>query len=173
MNPFMKNQLAIFAAAVVAFAAPAARAEHTRVTYPSAVGAEVLGRGLLYSVFFDRAMNDDMVAGVGFGTVGVTATNGGRGTASMLPVYMNYYFTRDQGSLFASIGATVVLNAADVETAKTRVGNLTYAAVPVVPVAGLGYENRGDSGFLFRLTAYAMYAEKFVPWAGFSFGWAF
>ena len=53
-----------------------AMAGHTRITNPNAVSAEFLGRGLLWSVNFDRVVNDDLVAGAGFGTVSMRNADG-------------------------------------------------------------------------------------------------
>ena len=88
----------------------------------------------------------------------------------MIPVYVNYYFQKDQGSLFATAGATLVAGE-NVGSATASTGSVELN--PVMPTAGLGYENRGDSGFLFRLTGYALFGEEISPWVGFTFGYAF
>lgn len=143
-----------------------ARAEHTRVTNPSALNLEVLGRGILYSVNFDRVMDDNLAAGIGFGTTSLVGT----GNATMIPAYVNYYFLKDSGSLYATGGATIAIGD-DVDTAETKFGSIELNSV--VPTFGLGYENRGDSGFLFRITGYGLIGAKFSPWVGFTFGYAF
>lgn len=152
-----------------------ASAEHTRVTNPNNIGFEILGRGLLYSVQFDRVLNDDMAAGLGFGHVATkTAAGADSGVnANMIPAYFNYYFAREQGSIFATAGATLVLNSGDVKTLSASTGGLEFGSSAVLPTLGVGYENRGDSGFLFRFAAYALIASNVAPWAGFSFGYAF
>ena len=43
-----------------------AQAQHTRMTNPNSLAVEGLGRGILYSIQFDRAVSDDLVAGVGY-----------------------------------------------------------------------------------------------------------
>lgn len=154
---------------VVAALGHTARAEHTRVTNPSALGVEVLGRGLLYSIYFDHVLSDELAAGFGFGT----ATLNGGGNAILLPVYASYYFMREQGSIFVTAGAAVATNAGDAAGKASTVGALTFSSSPVVPNFGIGYENRAESGFLFRFTAYGMIAQQFSPWAGFSFGYSF
>jgi hypothetical protein len=148
------------------FFASLARAEHTRITNPSALNLEVLGRGLLYSVSFDRVMNDELAAGIGIGSTSLV----GSGTATMIPVYVNYYFQKDQGSLYATGGATLVAGD-DISDSKSSFGSVELNNV--VPTFGVGYENRGDSGFLFRVTGYGIVAEKLTPWVGFTFGYAF
>jgi hypothetical protein len=42
-----------------------------------------------------------------------------------------------------------------------------------MPVFGVGYETRGDNGFLFRVTGYAVAGKDLAPWVGFSFGYGF
>ena len=85
-------------------------AEHTRVTNPNSLGVEVLGRGLMYSVFYDRVATDDLVAGIGWGGVSLQTVGGVsvNATVGTVPVYANYYFTRDGNSLFATGGVTIL-----------------------------------------------------------------
>jgi len=59
-----------------------------------------------------------------------------------------------------------------VSGAKTSIGGLTLSS-SVVPGVGVGYENRSDAGYLFRVTGYALIGEKVIPWGGFSFGYSF
>jgi hypothetical protein len=165
----------LFAAALVLLAAPAAWAEHTRVTNPNALSVEVLGRGILYSVDYDRVMNDDMAAGIGIGKVNLNlpdGTDSGLHT-TVVPAYVNYYFTRDQGSIYATGGVTVVSDSSTANGLVSSPGNVKFNSNAVLPNFGLGYENRGDSGFLVRLTALAIVAKSVAPWGGLTFGYAF
>lgn len=150
-------------------------AEHTRVTNPNMLGIEVFGRGLLWGFVFDRVLNDDMSAGIGFGSTGTkTLADADTGkSATMIPVFVNYYFTRDQGSVFATAGATLVSNSSDVRGFKSSVGNVEFSSSAVQATFGAGYENRSDNGFLFRVTGYGIAANKIAPWFGFTFGYAF
>lgn len=151
-------------------------AAHTRVTYPSAVSAEILGRSMLYTIGFDQVLNDDLAAGVGFGTVSLnyrnTDTDAGK-SATFVPVYMNYYFKRDGGSPFVTGGVTLITNHSSVKNLETTTGGLEIPSSNVMPTFGGGYENRGDNGFLFRITAYAVAGRSITPWVGFSFGYGF
>jgi hypothetical protein len=139
------------------------RAEATRPTFPSVIGVEALGRASSASVFFDRMLDEDFAAGFGFGG----------GPISMVPVYANYYFSREQGSFFGTAGVSLVL---DLDSARGRKSAAAEWVVneSVLPVFGLGYENRSDQGYLFRATGYLAYADKTLkPWAGVSLGYAF
>ncbi len=143
--------------------------ELTRVTNPSVVGVEVLGKGLVYSVFFDRAMGDSTAAGLGFGTAGTQEGN----TAFLFPAYFTYYFEKEEGSVFATAGLTLVLNAGTVGGNYAKLGSFVLPSSLMLPTVGVGFEDRGDAGFLFRATAYSMYGGNLSFWAGFSFGYAF
>jgi hypothetical protein len=166
--------IGVIAVGMLASADPA-RAEHTRVTNPNALNVEVFGRGLLYSVNFDRVVSDDLVAGIGFGSTSMrTLDDQDPGvTATLVPVYVNYYFMRDQGSLYVTAGADVVTNSSDLKGLKSTYGGMQFNANAVLPTFGLGYENRGDYGFLFRVAAYGVVAKSVNPWFGFTLGWAF
>ena len=154
---------------------PVARAEHTRVTNPSAVSLELFGRGMTYSLGYDRVLSDDLAAGLSFGTAGTQDTAGTDAgvRATLLSAYANYYFTRDQGSVYVTGGATLVANSSEVKGKQSTPGAIEFPNSAILPTFGLGYENRSDSGFLFRLTAYAIFAQKAAPWIGFTFGYAF
>ncbi|MBC7690468.1 MAG: hypothetical protein H7222_01755 [Methylotenera sp.] len=160
------------------FLAPsAAVAEHTRVTNPNYLGLEVLGRGLRYSVQFDRVFSDDFVAGFGIGSTS-TETRGNNPTdtgvtATIIPVYGNYYFVRDGNSLFATGGVNLITNASRVKGYRSKTGGYEFGSDSVAPTFGLGFESRTDSGALFRVTAYGLVGDKVTPWLGFSFGLSF
>jgi len=152
-----------------------AMAEHTRPTNPNALSLEVLGKTFLYTVQYDRAVTDDVFAGVGIGTVALDnldSTDAGV-SAVMVPVYAGYYFLRDQGSPFVIAGASLVTNHSDTIGKKTSLAGLEYGSNQVVPFFGAGYEVRTDSGFLFRVTGYGEIGKSIKPWGGATFGYAF
>ncbi len=159
----------VILAAFTLFSTVAVAREQTRLSNPNVVGGEILGRGLLYGIFYDRAMSDVTAAGFSFGTV----SNSLGSTALLIPAYFNYYFAKDESSVFATGGITLLANANSVVGTSPKVGNVTFSSGAVIPTAGLGFEDRGDAGFLFRATAYAMISSNLSLWAGFSFGYAF
>lgn len=162
---------------VLSMAPSLAMAEHTRVTNPSAVSVEVLGRGLAYSVDYDQVLNDQLAAGFGLGSFATqfrTADNLDANTTILaIPVYANYYFMKEQGSPFVTAGATILTTTNGVGALQSTLGGIKLSSSPVIPTFGVGYENRGDGGFLFRATAYGLIASTFAVWAGFDFGYAF
>lgn len=152
-----------FLLVAVAYSASPVRAEPTRPTYPTVVGIEALGRASSASVFFDRMLDDDFSAGFGFGG----------GPVSMVPVYANYYLAREQGALYLTGGVTLVLDLDGVRGREAPASGWVVSE-SVLPVAGVGYENRSDQGYLFRATGYVAYANQaFHPWGGVSLGYAF
>src|SRR4051812_16616235 len=75
-----------------------AYAEHTRVTNPAAVAVEIGGRAGLYSINYDRVLNDDLSAGIGFGSLQAEATGGiNKEGSAVIPIYLNAYLMRDAG----------------------------------------------------------------------------
>lgn len=172
----MRLLVAVIVASVGMFQSLSAQAAHTRVTYPSAVSVEILGRSMLYTVAYDQVLNDDLAVGVGLGTVSLnfrgTDTDAGK-SATMIPVYMNYYFMKEGGSPFLTGGVTLITNHSSVKNLETTTGGLEIPSSNVMPTFGGGYENRGDNGFLFRIAAYAVAGRSLTPWMGFSFGYSF
>lgn len=151
------------------------QAEHTRVTYPNALSVELFGRGLMYTIQFDRVIQDDLVVGMGYGHVALrTVDDVDTGqNASIIPAYVNYYLMRDQGSLFVTAGMSIIGNSDQAKDRRSKFGDVEFSSAPVLPHFGVGYEVRSDTGFLFRGTAYGMIAKKFAPWVGFALGYGF
>ena len=154
---------------------PTAHAENERVTKPTAVSLELFGRGLLYTVEADSMLADNLGAGFGFGTVGLKQHNGPdlNNSAKLMPVYVNYYFQDEQGSLFLTLGASLIFNQNDVKGNDSTIGNVNFSSSGVQPSFGLGYENRGPTGMLLRITGYGIVGKQIYPWFGFSLGYAF
>jgi len=175
MLNFLQKTL-VFSFSVVVFVVEmSAQAAHTRVTNPNAFSAEFGGRGLLYSVGFDRVLNDNLVAGIAYGSVSLNNSQGLSAdlSASMLPMYVNYYLTQDAGSFFATVGVNLILNASNAAGYTASVNSLEFSSSPLMPTFGIGYEYRSDAGFLARLAAYGMVNKNFVPWGGISFGYSY
>ncbi len=156
--------------------AVSAQAEHTRVTNPNALSLEMFGRSALYTIGFDRVVNDDIVAGIGFGSVPLAEVGGGAKvgkSASFVPVYVNYYFAREGGSLYATGGASIVMNSDTSRGYATEYGGMVLGNKTILAHFGLGFESRSDNGFLFRLAGYGVVAQAVYPWFGLTLGWAF
>ncbi len=138
--------------------------ESTSLSRPSAFSLELLGRGSLYSLNYDRSLNDSMAVGGGLSfyssyIVDVSAT------VLLFPVYMNYYFTPTLHRPFVTGGIDFLFATADVQ------GLAPLTGAFILPVFGGGYEFRMENGFLYRVAAYAFVWDKIVgTWIGISFG---
>lgn len=144
-------------------------AQHTRMTNPNSVGVEGLGRGIRYSIFFDRAVSDDLVAGIGYGSIGSTIN----ADHALIPFFMNYYLNREGKSVYVTAGASWLLNGSAAAGQTSNLGNMAFPVSGVIPNFGIGYESRVDQGFLFRIAAYGMITTTLSPWLGFTFGYSF
>jgi hypothetical protein len=153
-----------------------AHAEHTRVTYPGALSGEVLGRAMMFSVNYDHVFSDDLAAGAGIGTTGTKPMVGSGDTgvsATVVPVYFNYYLSREGNSAYVTAGVSAVVNSGDVKNLRSSAGNVDFPDSPLVPHFGAGFESRTDTGWLFRVAGYGILGEELRPWVGFSFGKTF
>ncbi|MEO5969302.1 MAG: hypothetical protein ABIQ95_05195 [Bdellovibrionia bacterium] len=148
---------------------------NTRATYPTAITLELGGRGFLYSINFDRVLNDNLAAGVGIGNV--TANSAALPSISqssmVIPVYFNYYFMPDAGSFYLTGGADLLTNAGSVSSLTSSPGGLNFSSSPILLTVGVGYELRSDAGYLVRAAGYGIYGGSLIPWGGISFGSSF
>lgn len=134
---------------------------------PNAVYAELLGRGALYSIGYDRSLSENWAVGGGFSYFG--ATSGGVSfSAFILPFYGNYYFSPGPHRGFISAGVDVVV----VSSSINNWGGIS--ATGALGTLGGGYEYRGEGGFLFRAAPYVFLGQGGVRlWGGLSFGGTF
>lgn len=156
--------MAVLVLALVCLAVPA-WADLDGPSHPNAVGVEALGRGGAYSIFYDRMATDSLAIGVAFavGTGGSIGTSSG---AFTIPLYMNFYLSGADSRPFISGGATLSTGPLSLSSVSTRTGTEVYGNV------GFGYEYRGPTGFLFRVTPYVFIGPTIAPWVGISFGYA-
>jgi hypothetical protein len=151
------------------------RAEATRLTNPTAFYAEIGGRGLGYGAGFDRMVSNELGVGASFGTSPTHDANDNSTSinANVVPVYLNYYLDEDQSTIFLTGGMTLVLSD-NVKGLKAVYSGVEFpSSRQVLPTLGWGYENRTDGGFLFRLSGFGIWGQKFIPWVGFTFGVSF
>lgn len=144
------------------------------------VAFELLGRGLLYGVSYDRMISENVALGMGYSNWSAGSQDF-RINFNIIPVYANYYFQPGSHRGYISGGAELISAKWDFDSSisttytdafgnkRTNAG----AASGVAPIVGGGYEYRGDGGFLFRATGYLLVAAKTQPWFGLTFGGAF
>lgn len=141
--------------------------EGTSTSRPNALSIELLGRGALYSIDYDRSVSSSVGLGFGFSYFGAS-DQGITFSAAVVPFYVNFYFAPGPSRVFISGGADFVYVSANVQD------YLGFSATGVLGTAGVGYEYRGDGGFLFRLAPYVLIgAGGTQVWGGVSFGYAF
>lgn len=146
------------------------------------LSVELLGRGLLYGLYYDRLLTEQIALGIGFSNFSASSETS-KSTATIIPIYGNFYFTKGSHRPFITGGADIVT----VTWNHTNTSSSTFirgedpwgrpytdnkgSASGTIPVLGGGYEFRGQGGFLFRGTLYQMFAgAKNVTWFGLSFG---
>ncbi len=116
--------------------------------HPNAASLEVFGRASIYSLDFDRAISDHITLGAGIAYWDAYQWwphNNYEASITVIPVYMNYYFTQDHARGFISAGADFI------NASQSGLGNGTFTQSGVAAVLGGGFECRNRSNFLFRL----------------------
>jgi hypothetical protein len=140
---------------------------------PNAVSFELLGRGLLYSLDYDRQVTDEVAIGIGYSQFGQGEydKNGVHYDAihiTVIPVYLNYYLENSGTQRWYITGGLDFVSG----TISSNGFSDTGSGVGIV--AGGGYEYRSDSGFLFRATPYIVASTGGARlWGGLTFGYAF
>ena len=147
-------------------ALPRPRRRTTRSTRPNAVYVELLGKGLLYSVGYDRMIFKWFAVGASFSYFKL-----GDGAAVYVNPYTSFYPAGGiHNSLIMQLGANFMhfgenhdflLPVWNKEEGFDFTGNFA-----------IGYEYRG--AFLFRVLGMAYFGEEGIfPWFGLTFGGAF
>jgi hypothetical protein len=137
-----------------------------RATMRNDVGIELLGKALIYSFSYQRMVGTSLGLEAGLGALGGSGGSSGGTTIVFVPVSAKLYLIPKDGTLYLTGGAVLV-------TASTSSGPLDNATDFYGDV-GLGFEFRSPGGFLFRGTAYALFAGGgYFIWPAISIGYAF
>jgi hypothetical protein len=156
----------LLCAAVSAAAGQAPRRGSTRDTLRSDVSLELLGKSLLYTFAYQRMINRSFGLEVGLGVLGASSSTENT-TVVFVPLGAKLYVIPRDGSLFVTGGAVVVSAAVDA-------GPFDEGASDIYGYGGLGFEFRSPGGFMFRGTAYGLFAEGgYFIWPGLTIGYAF
>ena len=136
-----------------------------RATMPNDLGIELLGKALLYSFSYQRMLGTTFGLEAGLGALG----SGGTSTSTTIvfvPLSAKVYLIPKDGTLYLTGGAVLV-------TASTSSGPFD-SATDFYGDVGLGFEFRSPGGFLFRGTAYGLFAGgSYFIWPGITLGYAF
>jgi len=136
-----------------------------RATMPNDIGIELLGKALIYSFSYQRMLGTTFGLEAGLGALGGGSSSSNT-TIAFVPVSAKVYLIPKDGTLYLTGGAVLV-------TASTSSGPLNNATDFYGDV-GLGFEFRSPGGFLFRGTAYSLFAGgSYFIWPAISIGYAF
>ena len=145
------------AASVLAILLSATAAQAQSPHGSNFAGVELLGRGILYTLNFERYARR---AGVG---IGIAAWRFDK-TVLVVPMYVSFRPIGQTHSLYLSAGATVGLQVSTLRTSPTA----------VYGTATVGYEHLSKSGLVLRPTYTFLFApEGGVLWPGFQIGYRF
>lgn len=163
----------------------------------NSLSLELGGKGLVYSLAYERSFSPYATAGVGFSYLGITADAGdladAQATIYLIPVYVNLYYNfqgEPRHRLFGTGGITLTSVSISAHSdAVTEVSNKLGSDMELdlgvgaggtfpFPLIGAGYEFKSSTNFLVRLSAYGIYTYDIFPqafnlWAGIAAGVTF
>jgi hypothetical protein len=131
------------------------------------ISLEVLGRGIYYSLNYDRMIHPYFAVGAGFSFLGLNGRGGPERSMINIPLYSNVYLSKASARMFLTGGVNLVHISGEVDRSSG------LANMNVAPVFGAGYEFRHENGFVFRLTPYVAMAPQTTLWVGASLGGSF
>jgi len=138
----------------------------SRLTLPSDVSIELLGKSILYTFSYQRMIGNTVGLEAGLSALG-GGTSDDNTTIVFVPVGAKVYLIPKDGSLYLTGGLVLV-------TASFDVGPFDDKSSDTYSYLGLGMEYRSQGGLLFRGTAYGLIAGGgFFIWPGLSVGYAF
>ena len=136
-----------------------------RATMRNDVGIELLGKALLYSFSYQRMLSTTFALEGSLGALSGGSSSSNT-TILFVPLSAKVYLIPKDGTLYLTGGPVLV-------TASTSSGPLN-SATNFYGDVGLGFEFRSTGGFLFRGTAYALFANGgYFIWPGITVGYAF
>lgn len=145
--------------------AQAAGSPLVRASMPNDIGIELLGKAVIYSFQYQRMVAPAVGLEIGLGALGGGSSSDNT-TLIFVPMGARLYLIPKDGTLFLT-GGTVLASASVNEGPFS--GTSTFYGQ-----AGFGFEFRSSGGFLFRGTAYGLFAEGgYFIWPGLSVGYAF
>lgn len=143
----------------------------SQLDHPNTISFELLGRAALYSINYDRMVNENVAigAGISYWTLSVTTYSSSASRKFfVMPLYGNYYFSPAPNRGFLTAGLDVVF--ASAQTAGSS-SNIRIAGSGAFATFGGGYEYRNpEGGFLFRAAPYFLVGSDVDLWFGLTFG---
>lgn len=149
---------------------PALAQELNRVRMPNDVGMELLGKAVVYSFYYQRTVTPYVGLEAGISALGSGGDDEST-TIVFLPIGAKFYLIPKDGSVYLTGGASIVSASVDngpFDEDDDDGGTNTYG------YAGMGFEFRAESGFIFRGAAYGLISGGgFFIWPGLTVGYAF
>ena len=157
------RQFVLVATVVSLFALPSVATPGVRDERPNLVGGELGGRGLLFTLNYERFLSNEI--GLGVGLMAVKASGGG---ITMVPLYASF-LPGDTHSPYLSVGATLLSGGGDFQDwESTWLVHLTF-----------GYQYQSAGGFFVRpFFTYLRPTEQgsgdeYLVWPGLTIGGSF
>jgi hypothetical protein len=179
--PHTTRILPTLAAAVFALtvAATTAAAQNPMPTARNAAYFELGGNALLYSINYDRRLNNTWTGRAGFMIVSAEGTDQNTGeraevSIAIIPVMINALLGRGTHRLELGAGPLFGIGGGSIEG--PEVGDVEeFSAAGLAGVTTtFGYRRQPlDGGFVFRASLNPFYSGKPQLWAGLSAGWSF
>jgi hypothetical protein len=153
----------LLAAALTLFALPSTANSSVRDERPNLIGGEIAGRGLLFTLNYERFLSNQV--GLGVGLMAIKTSGGG---ITMAPLYLSFVPGNTHSPYF-SIGATLLAGGGDFQDwESTWVAHVTF-----------GYQYQSSSGFFVRpFFTYLRPTEsgagdEYLIWPGLTIGGSF
>lgn len=157
----MKSLILSITAALLIFASEA----NSQDRNPSTVYLELGGNALIYSINYDRLINDNF--GVRGGIMGFAASSGNAGAfAIAVPVLANYLVGEGNSRLELGFGFMYLSGA-------VGGGDIIGEVSAISPTAFIGYRYQpAEGGFFFKIGfSPIMFKETTLPWGGLGIGY--
>lgn len=157
--------------------APASEDDSSGPKAKNALFLELLGNGILYSLNYDRRLNDrfSLRAGMMYFSIGASSSDGSsssKATVLLVPVLFNVLFGGKNHKFELGAGPLVAYASAE---ASGIGGSAGGKGVGFAGTSSIGYRySPADGGFFFRAGLAPLISSKgFLPWPELSFGAAF
>ncbi len=157
------RQFILVAAAVSLFALPSVAASGVRDERPNLIGGELGGRGLLFTLNYERFITNHF--GLGVGVMAIKVSDGG---VTIIPVYASFV-SGNTHSPYLSVGTTMLSGGGDIQD---------WESTWLIHVSA-GYQYQSSGGFFVRpFFTYMRPTEQgsgdgFLVWPGLTIGGSF
>jgi hypothetical protein len=139
-----------------------------RKTADNTLAGELGGKGLLYTLYYERMLLPELSATIGFSSWHFSFLY--ETSLTFVPIYLTYY-TRGTNSHLYIDGGIDIFTISDVRTFDIWTAE---GATGVIGVAGLGYCYRAaDGGLFFKIGPMFLLANGVHPWGNLTLGITF